>query len=280
MSFYKDGSQWVDALAVGRTGTNFPVTDVRDPNITDLNYPIGKFWINTATEVVWYLNNFTQSNGIVEANWVQLPAGSSSVTSIEGDDNVVVMPTAGVILLHGNTVANGTHATAVFTQNSGPSNQENIDVQVATAAGVANIAEVGLASFFDNDFSVDVNGFVTLNNQFFVGTATTIGPSSADINFPIPVPLSSAVVVTAEIVGIGTDFTAAGGFIVGLAVNNAGVVTIQGVPDLTRNNNPVNDDWNANLVVSGTDVFVRVTGVSHLLKVINWKATISFTTVP
>ena len=59
-------------------------------------------------------------------------------------------------------MANSTHSKALFTTNSA-TNIERFDIQVSAAIASTNIAKVGLAAFNSTYFTVDANGFVSLN---------------------------------------------------------------------------------------------------------------------
>jgi hypothetical protein len=93
---------------------------------------------------------------------IEITATGAGTETLTGDDSVAVSPTLGTIQLFGKVVANATHAKAVFTENSGAANRENIDVQVTAAIGATDVTKVGLAAFSSAQFAADGNGFVTL----------------------------------------------------------------------------------------------------------------------
>lgn len=170
MSFYKDGGQWVDALAVGRTGTTPPITDNRSPGITDVNYPIGRFWINTATQEVWYLNNFTQSNGIVTANWVQIaqgtldfivPFGTSPVFP-DNLGNVNLTSNDGSVIITGNTNTIDFSATGAIASSYVTDNGTAVPV-----AGVLNILGIDVTTN-------NLNGIETAGGIVGTGSSDTV----------------------------------------------------------------------------------------------------------
>ncbi len=103
-------------------------------------------------------NQFTVTSG-----YVQLSGGGMAVDSLKGDDGVAVGPDgSGIINVLGATVANATHAKALFSRNSA-ANTETWDIQLSTADTVAasTSAHAGICSFKTTDFNVDANGFVT-----------------------------------------------------------------------------------------------------------------------
>jgi len=84
------------------------------------------------------------------------------------DDGLSAVANAfGVINIFGTTVANATHAKPLFTYRNPLSNDVSIDLQVATAIGgaPADTNDAGICSFDTTDFSVDANGYVTLNGS-------------------------------------------------------------------------------------------------------------------
>src|SRR5579872_2086947 len=83
----------------------------RDPTSQDVNYPIQKVWLNTTTDVFWFLKNFATSNGIVTANWQPLSQGTFTVESfvMQTGTTPVVQTGLGQITFDGGVVAAGTN---------------------------------------------------------------------------------------------------------------------------------------------------------------------------
>lgn len=85
-----------NSLYVGSNGTAYSSPFVvqfesRDPGIYDIQYPIQKMWLNTATDNFWFLRNFTTASGSTYANWI--PITSIVVTeSLTTDDGAEVPP--------------------------------------------------------------------------------------------------------------------------------------------------------------------------------------------
>lgn len=59
------------ALGFGTRPENveIPHIDTRDPSSSDVNYPLGKQWINTSTDSIFILTSFSVSIGVMSANW-------------------------------------------------------------------------------------------------------------------------------------------------------------------------------------------------------------------
>lgn len=96
---YRDGSKLAYTANFGLSSTNFPIIEERDPTDNDVNYQVGKFWINTTDQRIWYLNSQsnvkTASNpsGNLQSDWVQLDSVSTDdVLSLSDDLNVETFP--------------------------------------------------------------------------------------------------------------------------------------------------------------------------------------------
>jgi hypothetical protein len=116
---------------------------------------------------------------------------------------------------------------------------------------------------------------ITISLNPNTNMVTTTGHTSANIGPAIPVATNSAITVRSDIVGFDkTANLAVGGELIGLARNIAGVVTIVGVPDSTKNNDPALHDCSWTLIASGTNIFVQVTGTANGggVDVIDWVA--------
>jgi len=59
-----------------------PHIDVRAPTASDVNYPIGKRWVDTFLYVVYDLVAFTSTGGVLQAVWVEGGNGPATETSI------------------------------------------------------------------------------------------------------------------------------------------------------------------------------------------------------
>jgi hypothetical protein len=82
----------------------------RNPTVNDVNYPIQKKWLNTATGQLYELQNFVSFNGLVTANWILI--GSMGLTeTLTGNTGGAVPATANNI----NVVGDGTYITTVGT---------------------------------------------------------------------------------------------------------------------------------------------------------------------
>lgn len=144
-----------------------PHIDIRDPSSSDVNYPIGKRWINQAAGNEFTLLNFSSLGGTVTANWT-LIGGGLTVDRVVGVDastppgtNPVTAATGGLITVTGAQVAAGT-TTNVIRTDSLAANTWTVEVQRSQAVASSTIGDNGVSHFDSSDFIVDANGFVSL----------------------------------------------------------------------------------------------------------------------
>src|SRR5690606_9724339 len=120
--------------------------------------------------------SFSSSQFNVNANgYVELIGSSQAIDSNTGDDGITVLPDVnGNFNWIGNAVDNGDNAKPVFFKDSTTANAIDLDVQVSVAitGAPADKNDAGLASFDDENFTCDTNGYTALidgENVLFVG---------------------------------------------------------------------------------------------------------------
>lgn len=86
-----------------------PVISNVNPAPTNVNYPIGKRWINQANNTTWELTSISSLQGIVVANWVSTGGSTTAVGTISGNTGTAT-PVAGNIIIDG--AANNINASA------------------------------------------------------------------------------------------------------------------------------------------------------------------------
>jgi hypothetical protein len=161
---------------VGPTVTGFPVNPDGGGNVT-LTSNAGTVTITGTPNHI----NFDVTGGV-----------GPPIEKVTVDAAATIVPTAGNITLTGNTVANATHAKALFIFKTGASSA-TADIQVATvlAATDPTLVKVGLAVFDSAAFSVDTNGWVQLKGgsspaiqKFTVqtGTMTIVADGTGNVN--------------------------------------------------------------------------------------------------
>lgn len=90
------------------TGPFINVVLARDPTPYDLNYKVQQRWINSSTQQEFYLLNFTTSQGVTLANWVELSSGSLGVDTLQGNVGGKVGPdnTGNIMVVGDGTTIN------------------------------------------------------------------------------------------------------------------------------------------------------------------------------
>lgn len=136
-------------------------------------YQVPSLWIFDTgipgAEEIWLLVEIDTNL----AFWVQLATGISAATSLRGDDGNIAAPNLGIIDVDGEVIGNGLNAKPLFTK-ANVANTLDIEIQVSTDLAVppVNSDDAGIASFFSDQFTVDLNGFVTLKNPIVPGLQT------------------------------------------------------------------------------------------------------------
>lgn len=209
--------QFVDTT-IGRTSTNPFITIIKN------RAPIGNDGINNALQVgqrwidssdkdaEYFLLNFTSSNGVVQANWVQIGSGGNTAETLTGNSggavtvdssnniNVVGDGTTGLLFsgsshtLTGtlSTIPNSALANSAITVVAGTGvsittspvslgGSTTISGKIAQAAASSALLNAGVSSFSNTEFAVDSNGYVTLATSIpasFVTDSGTATPAS------------------------------------------------------------------------------------------------------
>lgn len=145
----------LDALSVGRTGSNPFVINfaARAPTINDTEFPIQKWWYDTADETLYLLENYTSSNNLLFANWVSI-GGSFVTESLTGNTGGAVFPTANNINVVGDgvyittvgdpatstlTIEPGGGLTTLYTENTGTATPMSGNLNVLGAGGITTV---------------------------------------------------------------------------------------------------------------------------------------------
>jgi hypothetical protein len=158
------------------------VFQTRDPTTSDIQYPIQKVWLNTATENFWFLQNFTTSAGVLSAHWVPY-SGITTVETLTGNTGGAVPPTLNNI----NVVGDGTFITTVgnpgtstltiepagglatiYTENTGTAVPSAGNLNVFGTGGITTTGS-------GNTITIDGSGVVTSNLKFNVDAHTAPG---------------------------------------------------------------------------------------------------------
>lgn len=141
----------------------------RSPGPNDVNYPIQKKWLNTATGQFYELESFKSSNGLVTANWILL-GGTGVNETLTGNSGGAVPSTANNI----NVVGDGIYITTVG--NPGTS---TLTIQPAG----------GLTTLYTEDTGTATPSSGNLTVHGGTGIATVGSGSTITINATAAVPL-------------------------------------------------------------------------------------------
>lgn len=189
-------SQSVYAVSSGTTGTGpfIPVIDSRDPTSQDTNYPTTKWWINSTTNALFYLNGFDSSTGQVLANWQALGSSSSGSITVTG---------AGGIQVTGSPVASG-----------GTLALENINIPNSALDPIANSALVNSTIGINagtgvvvSSSPVSLGGSTTVSVNNIPNSALQTIQNSALANSSINVVGGSGITVSGSPVSLGGSVT-------------------------------------------------------------------------
>jgi hypothetical protein len=140
MAFQPGANLYTQGFGSRPENVEVPHIEARDPSATDINYPIGKRWLNTASQEEFILYKFQAVGGITQAVWGTPVGATGALISISDTTNVKTFPNAdGNIQLTG--AANQISVTSNPGANSiqlGATNPFNI--QGLTATGVVSLA--------------------------------------------------------------------------------------------------------------------------------------------
>lgn len=120
------------------------------------------------------VSHFNSAQFTVDANgFVSLVGGGSAIESVALQSGTTpIVPLAGQITFNGATVAAGTNP--VRTDGTGAHTMA-LEVQISQAIASTNATNIGLSAFNSTYFTVDANGFVSLNGS---GVGLTITGNS------------------------------------------------------------------------------------------------------
>lgn len=164
-----NGQLWIGTTALNAGGTHI--------NVGTLTSPSGTITVGYSSP------NIT----------LDLSGGGKAIDSITVDaftapgTNPVIPDSNGLITVTGAQVATGTVGTNVIRTDSLAANKYTIEIQRSTAVAATDLTKNGVAHFDSARFTVDANGFVTLNASGAGETITgdsggALSPSSGNWN--------------------------------------------------------------------------------------------------
>lgn len=175
------------------------IIESRDPTGNDgpqQKIQVGQRWVNSSNSQEWFLKGYTSTANLVQANWIRLGAGSSSLMTLSDNLAAQATPVAGDIAVIGNaatgitTVASGSTLTAVLASIPNSSLSNN----TITVTGGTGISVGGSP--------VALGGTVTITATNAGDTLSVTGNSGG--------PVGPTLGGTINIVGDGSTITAVG----------------------------------------------------------------------
>ena len=177
-----------------------PHLDTRAPAASDVNYPVGKVWVNTAGNAVYVLTSLSAFNGAVTANWQATGGGSSAVASINNN-----APVGGNYTLAGtaNQIAVAQSAgTTTFSIPTSPSLAGTLTVATGLTATTGNIAAT--AGAVSAGTTVTAGTGITATTGNIVATAGAVSAGTTVTGATGVTATSGAITATNGNVVLGT----------------------------------------------------------------------------
>lgn len=233
--------------AVVAAGTHPVRTDGTGPNTMALEVQTSQAIASTdATKIG--LSAFDSSSFSVDANgFVTLRGGSEAIDSIGVDASTApgtnpVLPTvAGLVTITGSQVASGTVGANVIRTDSLAANTLTVEIQRSTSNATTDSTKNGVSHYDSARFSVDSNGFVSINGSGVGETITgqsggALSPTAGNWNIfgastasgTSPVVTSGAVSTLTVNVQKSQAIAATDATKVGLAVFDSARFTVDG----------------------------------------------------
>lgn len=199
---YTQGSGTSGALNIA-----IPIFSPVSPSAQDVNYPLGKRWVNQVLGSEYSLTSFSSANGTITANWAFLGSSSGDLNSLNGNSGTAT-PASGAITVLG---VNGVTVT-------GAGNTLTVDASVAS--GILSLT--GDAASRVTPTAGNVNTLGTTSQISVVGVGATLTWS-----LPTTVTAPGSVTTTTSLAA-GSTLTSAGATTLattGASVNTFGNAT-------------------------------------------------------
>lgn len=187
-------------------GVEVPRIDVRNPTSSDINYPVGKRWINSVESSEWSLGSISASNGSLTANWI--PLGGAGAGQYPISPYVV-----------------GPLGQADYQTIQDALNQANKDIADGKVTGATIYVQAGTyaesLTLYDKTSVVGVIGYSNADIVIINGTHTP--PSSGSFSFRNVTLQSSLDIISSSAVGTANltcencNFNITNGYVYNLA---------------------------------------------------------------
>jgi hypothetical protein len=157
-----------------------PIVTTRDPTSSDINFKVGRQWVNKSTPSMWFLGSKTSGS----ATWIAAGSGTlGGVTTLTGGSGGALSPTAGNINILGTAsqlTSTGSGSTITFSLPAAVTFPGSATTTSTLTAGTDITATAGNVIIAGAGKQLRVEGGAVTD---FIGTATlTSGTSGAIAN--------------------------------------------------------------------------------------------------
>lgn len=267
-----------DPVSVGNATTTF--VDYVNPG--GYPYIIDQKWLNTVSENYWRY----QGQGI----WVKdssFPGPALMFPVPSGTSPVVADSSGNITLLNGTgiSISGGLNSITITNDNIVAQNFVT-DVNSPAIPSGSNLNIIGGESIINTMHGIRTDGSsgsntvtIQLTNRLSGSVTTTNATPAAVITFPMTAGNlgSSTGVCTFDIQIAGynlTDKQGVGYFISGSILTFGGSTSIIGIPDKVVNEGTGQTAADANLIASGNNAIIQVTGIAA--KTIDWRSVATY----
>lgn len=233
MSFQPGANLYTQGFASRPEAVEVPHLEARNPSPTDVQYPIGKRWLNTTSETEFILYKFQVVNGIMQAVWSSSVGSTGAVITLSDDNDTKVIPdTTGNIGITGtrNQVTVIAEDPVDHTLQIGIDNP--LEVVNFLTSGTVNLSSgtdspinIGNPASVSQVLTIGANDIEVVSPSTFsegINVQGTLGPNQFSVNL-LNAPLSF---LSSSIHFGPTTYNAQGGESVFRCVTTGGAITI------------------------------------------------------
>ncbi len=142
-------------------GVEVPHIEKRNPSPSDVNYPIGKTWLNQATNSQFILYSFNSFNGVTSANWDTVSTPSGGLDSLSDGTTKVFPDGTGNISILGN-------GQVIVTSNPGSNDLE------LSLAGELSLGDVVINGSLNAEGNVEIHQQLTVDGPLVAQSSTSL----------------------------------------------------------------------------------------------------------
>lgn len=176
MSFQPGINLYSQGFGSSAENIQVPHIERRDPSPTDVNYPVGKKWLNTLSGKEFILYRFEVFLGITQAYWGTGAGGQEgALTSLSDSVGTKTNPDD-----NGNIQLTGNPDQIIITSDPILNSMEISIVDDLVIQGLS----VELDLFVDNLVTcngLNVNGYSIINGAFILGAQEIVGPATVSL---------------------------------------------------------------------------------------------------